>query len=147
MRDLNLPSYTFRTKNENGQDFIFDPIRKKFLVLTPEEWVRQNFIAFLISEYEYPRSLFKCEGGLTYNKLRKRSDILVFDRNGAPFFLIECKAPEIPINQKVFQQVSVYNQTVKAPFIAVTNGLQHFICKIDFEKSSYEFLEEIPRMC
>lgn len=146
MRQLNLPPYQFRTKEEEGTTFIFDQIRKKFLVLTPEEWVRQNFIEFLLDEYNYPRSLFKCEEGLKYNKMLRRSDILIYDRNGHPFFLIECKAPEIKIDKKVFQQVSVYNQTLRAPFIAVTNGLEHYICKIDLAVGEYEFMNEIPAL-
>ncbi len=146
MQKLNLPSYTFRTKQEEGVTYIFDKIRKKFLVLTPEEWVRQHFNEYLIEEHQYPRALFKCEGGLKYNKLSKRSDILIYDRDGKPFFLIECKAPKVKLDQSVFQQVSVYNQTIKAPYIAITNGLQHFICKIDLQKGTYDFVNEIPEM-
>jgi hypothetical protein len=129
MHKLNLPSINATLKKEEGKVLIFDVIRKKYIVLTPEEWVRQHFIQYLISELKYPRSLFRIEGSLTYNKLQKRSDILVFGRNGKPWMLIECKSADIRLSQKAFNQVAVYNMTVNAKYLAVTNGMAHF-CRL-----------------
>ena len=126
MYKLNLPDYDPSLKKENGKVWIFDVIRKKYIVLTPEEWVRQHFINYLIAELKYPKSLFRIEGSLTYNKLQKRSDILVFNRNGKAWMLIECKSPTIKLNQKAFNQVAVYNMTLGAKYLAVTNGMAHF---------------------
>jgi len=126
MYKLNLPDYDPSLKKENGKVWIFDVIRKKYIVLTPEEWVRQHFINYLIAELKYPKSLFRIEGSLSYNKLQKRSDILVFDRNGKAWLLIECKSPTIKLNQKAFNQVAVYNMTLGAKYLAVTNGMAHF---------------------
>ncbi|MBS1682702.1 MAG: type I restriction enzyme HsdR N-terminal domain-containing protein [Bacteroidetes bacterium] len=132
MFKLNLPQFNPTLKKEQGKVWIFDGIRKKYLVLTPEEWVRQHFINYLIMEMKYPKSLFRIEGSLTYNKLQKRSDILIFDRAGKPWMLIECKSPTIKLNQKAFNQVAVYNMTLDAKYLAVTNGMAHFC----FEKAS-----------
>ncbi|MBI1769809.1 MAG: type I restriction enzyme HsdR N-terminal domain-containing protein [Bacteroidetes bacterium] len=126
MYQLNLPPFNPSLKKEEGKVWIFDGIRKKYLVLTPEEWVRQHFINYLITELKYPKSLFRIEGSLTYNKLQKRSDILIFDRAGKAWMLIECKSPTIKLNQKAFNQVAVYNMTLGAKYLAVTNGMAHF---------------------
>ena len=144
MQELNLPPYEYRIQEIDGKTHIFDPLRKKLLVLTPEEWVRQHFVHFLIEHKNYPKSLIKCESGLVYNQLQKRTDIIVYDRNGKPFLLVECKAATVKIDQKVFNQVAIYNQTVKAPFICVTNGLKTFVCQINFEESSSVFLNHLP---
>jgi len=126
MVQLNLPSFAVKLKNSNGKVWIFDCIRKKYVVLTPEEWVRQHFIAYLTEVLKYPRSLIKVEAGLTYNQLTKRSDLIVFNREGKPWMVIECKAPEVDLTESTAQQVSVYNATLKASYVAVTNGLRHF---------------------
>jgi predicted type IV restriction endonuclease len=126
---LNLPSFTPSLKKEEGKVWIFDIIRKKHIVLTPEEWVRQHFIHYMINDLKYPRSLFRIEGSLTYNKLQKRSDILLRDRGGKPWMLVECKSPAIKLTQKAFNQIAVYNMTIGAKFIAVTNGMVHFCCE------------------
>lgn len=141
---LNLPQYPFRLKQENNTTCIFDEIRKKFLVLTPEEWVRQHFVQFLVREKQYPKSLVKLEGGLKLNSLQKRSDILLFNNLGKKIALVECKAPSIKISQETFDQVARYNFVHRVPYLIVTNGLKHFCAKIDFEKESYTFLEELP---
>ncbi|MGV8878193.1 MAG: type I restriction enzyme HsdR N-terminal domain-containing protein [Sphingobacteriaceae bacterium] len=141
---LNLPAHPFRITSQGGQLFVFDEIRKKELVLTPEEWVRQHFVQFLIRQKKYPRSLIKLEGGLKFNGMAKRSDILVYDRTGAKRLLIECKAPVIKITQSVFDQIARYNFVHKVPFLAVTNGLEHYFCHINFEKKSYVFLQDLP---
>ncbi|NOS91311.1 MAG: type I restriction enzyme HsdR N-terminal domain-containing protein [Cyclobacteriaceae bacterium] len=144
MQKLNLPEINATLKKEYGKVWIFDMIRKKYIVLTPEEWVRQHFIHYLIHELHYPRSLFRIESSLTYNKLQKRSDILIFDRDGKPWMLIECKSADIRLSQKAFNQVAVYNMTVNAKYIAVTNGMVHFCCEAATEGKEALFLENFP---
>lgn len=144
MIQLNLPNFDYKIKNEENQKFIFDIIRKKYILITPEEWVRQHFIHFLINQLSYSKGLLKVEGGLRYNRLSKRSDILVYDRNASPFMLIECKAPEVKISQAVFEQAALYNKTIKAEYLTITNGLRHFCCKIDHENGSYSFTKNLP---
>lgn len=143
MQELNLPFYNITLKEENGKQFIYDDIRKKYLSLTPEEWVRQNFIKYLISEKNVPASLIVIEKGLKLNELSKRADILIY-KDSSPILLVECKAPKVKITQDTFDQISRYNLTFKVPYLIVTNGLNHYCCKIDFEKNNYTFLEEIP---
>jgi hypothetical protein len=126
MFELNLPKYSPSIRKDAGKIWIFDSIRKKYVVLTPEEWVRQHFINYLISDLNYPKSLFRIEGSIVYNKLQKRSDILIHARSGKPWMLIECKAPNIKLTQKAFNQVAVYNMSVGAKFIAVTNGMVQY---------------------
>jgi len=141
---LNLPQYPFRLKEENNTTHIFDDIRKKFLVLTPEEWVRQHFVQFLIREKKYPRSLIKLEGGLKLNSRQKRSDILIFNTSGEKIVLVECKAPSVKISQAAFDQVARYNAIHRVKYLVVSNGLSHFCCEIDFENDNYSFLKELP---
>ncbi len=144
MYKLNLPVFEPSLKKEQGKIWIFDGIRKKYIVLTPEEWVRQHFINYLITELKYPKSLFRIEGSLTYNKLQKRSDILVFDRNGKAWMLIECKSPTIKLNQKAFNQVAVYNMTLGAKYLAVTNGMAHFCFEAASHGNEPKTLNEFP---
>ncbi len=144
MRKLNLPDIKATLKKEEGKVWIFDMIRKKYIILTPEEWVRQHFIHYLILELHYPRSLFRIEGSLTYNKLQKRSDILIFDRAGKPWMLIECKAADIRLSQKAFNQVAVYNMTVNAKYLAVTNGMAHYCCEASKQGETPVFLDAFP---
>ncbi|MBS1488373.1 MAG: type I restriction enzyme HsdR N-terminal domain-containing protein [Bacteroidetes bacterium] len=145
MYKLNLPAYEVSLKKENGKVWIFDGIRKKFLVLTPEEWVRQHFIQYLITEMKYPKSLFRIEGSLLYNRLQKRSDILVFNRSGKPWMLVECKSPTIKLNQKAFNQVAVYNMTLGAKYLAVTNGMAHFCFEAAIPGHEPKTLEHFPQ--
>ncbi len=128
MYKLNLPEPALSLKKEEGKVYIFDIIRKKYVVLTPEEWVRQHFIHFLINDLKYPRSLFRIEGALSYNRMQKRSDILVRNREGKPWMLVECKSPTIKLTQKAFNQIAVYNMTIGATYLAVTNGMVHYCC-------------------
>ena len=129
MFKLNLPEFKVATRKEDGKVWIFDMIRKKYIVLTPEEWVRQHFIHYLINHLKYPKSLFRIEGSLTYNKLQKRSDIVIHDREGKAWMLVECKAPNIKLTQKAFNQVAVYNMTIGARYVAVTNGMVQYCFK------------------
>lgn len=144
MQKLNFPSYTFRFKNSENKVSIFDAVRKKFIILTPEEWVRQHVVQFLLEEKKYPKSLINVEKVLLVNGLRKRYDVVVFNPDGTIFILIECKAPEVRITQAVFDQIARYNMTLEAEFLMVTNGLNHYFCLMDFENEKYEFLKELP---
>jgi hypothetical protein len=141
---LNLPKIDLSLKKEEGKVLIFDIIRKKYIVLTPEEWVRQHFVHFLITELKYPKSLFRIEGALAYNRMQKRSDILVRDREGKPWMLIECKSPDIKLTQKAFNQVSVYNMTIGAKYLAVTNGMVHYCCEAPVAGGEAKFLNDFP---
>jgi len=144
MIELNLPSYKFKVKSSENKRLIFDNIRKKYVVITPEEWVRQHYVSYLISEKKYPQSLIAIEKQMLVNGLKKRTDILIFNREGKPEIIVECKAPSIPITQTTFDQIARYNLKLNANFLVVTNGLQHFYCKMDFENERYLFLEDIP---
>jgi hypothetical protein len=141
---LNLPVFDATLKKEQGKVYIFDNIRKKYLVLTPEEWVRQHFINYLIQDHKYPKSLIRIEGGVSYNKLQKRSDILIYNRQGKPWMLIECKSPTIKLSQKAFNQVAVYNMTIGAKYVAVTNGIIHYCYAGTNEGGEVIFLDEFP---
>jgi hypothetical protein len=144
MYTLNLPSFEYQLKKAEDRVWIFDVLRKKYLVLTPEEWVRQHFVHHLINDLGYPRALIRLEGGLSYNQLSKRSDIVVFDRQGAPWMVIECKAPTQPINQSTLRQASVYNTTLRASYLVVTNGLAHYYFGINWQENKTERLEVMP---
>jgi hypothetical protein len=144
MQKLNLPTYNFKIKNNENKILIFDVIRKKYMVLTPEEWVRQHFVHFLMDEKKYPISLIALEKQLILNNLKKRSDILVFNKSGKPEIIVECKAPKVKITQATFDQIARYNLKLKATYLIVTNGLNHFFCKMDFENETYIFLQDVP---
>ncbi len=144
MQQLNFPEYTFRFKNSENKVSIFDEIRKKFIILNPEEWVRQHVVQFLIIEKKYPKSYINVEKVLKINELTKRYDIVIFDSEGKIHLLVECKAPEIKINQTTFDQIARYNLTLKAKYLMVTNGLNNYFCKMDFENEQYIFLESLP---
>ena len=144
MKKLNFPVYSFRFKNSENKVAIFDEIRKKFILLTPEEWVRQHTIQFLLNENQYPKSYINVEKLIKINDLSKRYDVVVFQPNGEIFLLIECKAPEVPISQNTFDQIARYNLVLKAKYLMVTNGLNHYFCQMDFENEKYDFLKELP---
>nr|WP_299033199.1 type I restriction enzyme HsdR N-terminal domain-containing protein [uncultured Tenacibaculum sp.] len=144
MQKLNLPSYTFKLKSNENKTLIFDNLRKKYVVLTPEEWVRQHFVQWLIQERNYPVSLIAIEKQLVINNLKKRTDIVVFTSDGHPNIIVECKAPHIPITQDTFDQIARYNLKLDANYLIVTNGLQHFFCMLDKENETYVFLRDIP---
>lgn len=144
MQQLNFPTYNFRFKNSENKTAIFDEIRKKFIILTPEEWVRQNVVQYLLQEKNYPKSLINVEKLLKINGLVKRYDVVVFNKDGSIFILIECKAPEIRIAQTTFDQIARYNMTLQSEYLMVTNGLNHYFCRMDFENERYTFLRELP---
>lgn len=144
MEKLNLPEYDFRIQTEEGKQMIFDVIRKKFVVLTPEEWVRQNFIQFLKTEKNYPVSLMAVEKQIMVNGKQRRFDLLIYSRNGQPHLIAEFKAPNVKISQETFDQVVRYNMALRVHRVVVSNGMQHFACEIDYNRNSYSFLREIP---
>ncbi|MCD8407533.1 type I restriction enzyme HsdR N-terminal domain-containing protein [Tenacibaculum dicentrarchi] len=144
MQKLNLPTYKFRLKSNENKTLIFDNLRKKYLVLTPEEWVRQHFVQFLIEEKKYPVTLIALEKQLTINNLKKRTDIVIFSSDGTPNIIVECKAPKIKIAQDTFDQIARYNLKLNANYLIVTNGLEHYFCQLDKENETYIFLRDIP---
>ncbi|MEM0543583.1 type I restriction enzyme HsdR N-terminal domain-containing protein [Flavobacterium sp. j3] len=144
MQKLNFPSYSFRFKNSENKVSIFDDIRKKFIILNAEEWVRQHTIQFLLQEKSYPKSHLNVEKIVKLNDLTKRYDIVVFQPNGELFLLVECKATNVKITQETFDQIARYNLKLKAKYLMVTNGLNHYFCQMDFENEKYIFLPELP---
>ncbi len=144
MQDLNLPKYSFKIKNEDGKIFIFDCIRKKYLYLSPEEWVRQNFIMYLKEKKGYPSSLIAVEMTIDLLNTKKRCDIVLFNIYGEPNIIVECKSPKVNISRRTFDQISRYNMSLKTDMIIVTNGLEHYFCRIDHKNKCYNFLKDIP---
>jgi hypothetical protein len=144
MDPLNLPTYFFRIKEENGKKYIFDEIRRRFVVLSPEEWVRQHLVKYLSTIKSYPQQLMAIEKGFTQFRRKQRYDILIFNRNGEPLMIVECKAPGVEINQNVFDQASRYNLRHKASYILISNGINHYCCHIGPDSRQYRFLNEIP---
>ena len=144
MQKLNFPTYSFRFKNSENKISIFDTIRKKFVILQPEEWVRQHCIQYLIDVKGYPKSLINIEKELIVNDLKKRYDIVVFNSDGSIHLIVECKSHTITINQKTFDQIAQYNLVLNATYLMVTNGLNHYYCQMDFKNECYQFLNDIP---
>jgi hypothetical protein len=144
MQKLHFSDFNFRFQKKETTILIFDEIRKKFTVLTPEEWVRQHVVHFLTYEKKYPKSLISVEKVITINGLKKRYDIVVYDTNGQVLILIECKAPHIKTSQNTFDQIARYNKALNAPFLMVTNGLNHYFCKMDFDNECYIFIKNLP---
>ena len=142
MKTLNLPPFDFRINTE--EQTIFDPQRKKYVALLPEEWVRQHFVQYMINQLGYPSGLIKVEFGIKYNHLSKRPDVLCFDRSGEPLLLVECKSFDIQITKKVFEQAAVYNKVLQCPYAVVTNGLQHFCWQQNTQTGLTQFLNAIP---
>jgi len=141
---LNFPKYNFRFKSNENKTLIFDIVRKKFIELSPEEWVRQHTIHFLISEKKYPLSHINVEKQIKLNDTIKRYDIVVFNSEGSIQLIVECKAPQIKINQQVFDQIARYNFVLQANYLMVTNGIEHYYCQMDIDNKRYNFLKEIP---
>ena len=144
MQPLNLPTYKFKIKSNENKYSIFDIVRKKYVILTPEEWVRQHIIHLLIEEKKYPISLIAVEKKITINNLTKRPDIIIFNTKGKPHIIVECKAPTVNITQNTFDQIARYNLKLNSSLLVVTNGLKHYYCEMDFEKEKYVFLKDIP---
>ncbi|MGB5363475.1 MAG: type I restriction enzyme HsdR N-terminal domain-containing protein [Aureibaculum sp.] len=143
MISLNLPKVEFKIKSNENKQFIFDIIRKKYVTLNPEEWVRQHILHYLTTNKNYPKSLIAVEKQMTVNNLKKRFDILVFNNKGLPEIIVECKAPDTHITQDVFDQIARYNLKLNAEYLMVSNGLKHYFCKLDTINERYVFLEDI----
>jgi len=144
MRQLNFKQYSFRFKNRENKPLIFDVVRKKFMVLTPEEWVRQNTIQYLVKELNIPLSLINVEKQIKLHGTLKRYDIVTFNPDGSIHLIVECKADSIKISQDTFDQIARYNLVLKSTFLMVTNGMDHYYCKMDLQNQRYSFLETLP---
>ncbi|WP_426430627.1 type I restriction enzyme HsdR N-terminal domain-containing protein [Winogradskyella sp. HB-48] len=144
MQKLNFPQFEYRFKSTENKVSIFDVIRKKFIVLQPEEWVRQHCVHYLIKEKNYPKSLINVEKELNINGLKKRYDIVIFNSDGSILLIVECKSYEVIINQDTFDQIARYNLALNAEFLMVTNGLNHYYCQMDIKAERYQFLKDIP---
>lgn len=144
MNRLNLPPYEIKMKQTNGKTYILDILRRKFIALTPEEWVRQHFIHYLINYKGYPSALLANEIELTVGQKKLRCDSVLYTRQLQPRMIIEYKAPTIQITQKTFNQIFAYNTLLHAEYLVVSNGMNHYCCKIDYEKKSYSFLKDLP---
>ncbi len=144
MQPLGFPRYNFRFKSRENTRYIFDIIRKKFVVLQPEEWVRQHVIHYLIQDKGYPKSLINVEKSIQLHGITKRYDVVVFSTQGEISILVECKAPNIPVTQTTFDQIARYNMALRAKYLLVTNGLEHYCCQMDHAQEKYTFLAQIP---
>lgn len=144
MLSLNLPAFETKITTREGKNVIFDVIRKRFVALTPEEWVRQHFVNFLITHKGFPQTLMANEVNLNLNGTKKRCDTVLYKRDLSARMIIEYKAPHIEITQQVFDQITRYNMVLKVDYLIVSNGLQHYCCLIDYTNQSYTFLKDIP---
>lgn len=144
MLSLNLPTFAAKVKEKDGKHIIFDPVRRKFVALTPEEWVRQHFVNYLITNKGYPKELLANEVPLKLNGTSKRCDTVAYNRFLTPLMIVEYKAPHIEITSSVFDQIVRYNMVLHVRYLAVSNGISHFCCKINYENQTYSFLEGIP---
>ncbi|MBE6295306.1 MAG: type I restriction enzyme HsdR N-terminal domain-containing protein [Bacteroidales bacterium] len=144
MLSLNLPKYETKICERDGKLQIFDPLRKCHVALTPEEWVRQHFVNFLIESRGFPAALMANEVAITVNGMKRRCDTVVYDKQLQPRIIVEYKAPTVKITKEVFAQISRYNLTLKVDYLIVSNGLQHYCCRMDYPNNSYTFLQEIP---
>ncbi|QKX06340.1 type I restriction enzyme HsdR N-terminal domain-containing protein [Aquimarina sp. TRL1] len=144
MVKLNFPNYNFRFKNSENKVSIFDRIRKKFIILTPEEWVRQHVVHFLIEHKKYPESLINVEKMIKVNGLTKRYDVIVYKPNGEINVIVECKSDKVKITQEVFDQIARYNLVLNADYLMISNGLNHYYCQMDYQEQCYSFLRDLP---
>ena len=144
MYELNLPKYGIKIANEHGHQTIFDVLRRKYVALTPEEWVRQHFVHYLIEHKGYPQSLMANEIQLAIGNKKLRCDSVLYDRSLKPRMIIEYKAPTVNITQKVFDQITIYNMLLHVDYLVVSNGIKHYCCRMDYENQKYLFLEDIP---
>lgn len=144
LQQLNFPKFSFRFKNSENKISIFDVIRKRFVILQPEEWVRQHCLHYLIENKGFPKSLINVEKEIDIFTIKKRYDIVVFNPDGSIHLIVECKSPYINIDQSTFDQIAQYNLTLKANYLMVTNGLNHYYCQINFIEEKYQFLKDIP---
>lgn len=145
MVELNIPTQDIDIKIIESKNYIFDLIRKKYLILTPEEWVRQNLVRYFINDLNYPKGLIKTESSLKYNNLKKRSDILIFNNDMTHFLVVECKSYKLKLNKSHLSQSAMYNKIYKSKYVMISNGLDHIVCKYDWNNDSFEFMKSIPK--
>jgi hypothetical protein len=145
LKELSLPPYSFKITGEPGSEMIFDQVRRRFVRLTPEEWVRQNFIQYLVSEGDYPLGLIGVEIAFSINRLKRRVDMLIHDRTGKPVMIVECKSPDVQLSDEVFEQIATYNIRFRVPYLVVTNGIIHYACRMDFDNNRPVYLNVIPQ--
>lgn len=141
---LQFSKYNFQIKTEPGRQLIFDIVRKKYVTLTPEEWVRQYILHYLIYDHKYPKSLISVEKKVAVNGLPKRTDIVLYNREAQPKIIVECKSPDVALSQKTFEQVARYNLTLQVPMLWVTNGAMHYLCRLSFTGEEHTFLQKLP---
>ena len=144
MVDLNIPEQNIEIKSINSKNYIFDLIRKKHLVLTPEEWVRQNLVSYFINDLNYPKGLIKTESSLKYNNLKKRSDILIYNNDMTHYMIVECKSYKMKLNKSHLNQSAIYNKIYRSRYLMVSNGMKHIVCEYDWEKETFKFRSSIP---
>ena len=144
MLSLNLPAFDVKVAERDGRTVIFDAIRRRYVALTPEEWVRQHFVHFLLEHKGYPQALMANEVQVLLNGTKKRCDTVLYRRDLTARMIVEYTAPDVEITQKVFDQITRYNMVLKVDYLIVSNGLQHYCCRINYEKNSYTFLQDIP---
>ncbi|MCB0515511.1 MAG: type I restriction enzyme HsdR N-terminal domain-containing protein [Chitinophagales bacterium] len=144
IENLNFPPAEIPQKVVNNKTYLYDIVRRKYVVSGPEEWVRQHLLHFLIFHKNYPKNLISVEKGVKVLAQHRRYDIVVYNSNGVPCLLAECKSYKIALNQKTFNQATLYNLNQKVPYLLITNGLQHFCCKIDFATKTFSYLQDIP---
>jgi hypothetical protein len=142
MKPLNLPTYSFNIKSENSSKLIFDPCRLKWVALTPEEWVRQNFVRYMLEELGYPAGLISTEMSIKINGMKRRCDIVVHNRSGLPVLITECKAPDVILGQSVFDQANSYNWALGVPFLVITNGMKHYC--LESSEGKFKFRDNFP---
>ena len=145
MVDLNIPEQNIEIKSINSKNYIFDLIRKKHLVLTPEEWVRQNLVSYFINDLHYPKGLIKTESSLKYNNLKKRSDILIYNNDMTHFMIVECKSYKMKLNKSHLNQSAMYNKIYRGRYLMVSNGMEHIVCEYDWENETFKFRNSIPK--
>ena len=145
MVDLNIPEQNIEIKNINSKNYIFDLIRKKHLVLTPEEWVRQNLVSYFINDLNYPKGLIKTESSLKYNNLKKRSDILIYNNDMTHYMIVECKSYKMKLNKSHLNQSAIYNKIYRSKYLMVSNGMEHIVCEYDWENKTFKFRNSIPK--
>ena len=144
MLSLNLPPFDIKIQQRDGKSFIFDPLRKKYIALTPEEWVRQHFVHLLTDYKGYPKGLLANEVQLNLNGTKKRCDTVLFNKDLSARMIVEYKAPTVEITQAVFDQITRYNMVLKVEYLIVSNGINHYCCRIDYSTMKYTFLPDIP---
>ncbi|MBR2637906.1 MAG: type I restriction enzyme HsdR N-terminal domain-containing protein [Bacteroidaceae bacterium] len=144
MFSLNLPDYNTKISTKDNKPVIFDDLRRCYVALTPEEWVRQHFVHYLIEQHNYPASLMANEVSLILNNTKRRCDTVVYDRTLNPRIIIEYKAPSVKIDQKVFSQISRYNIVLRVDYLIISNGINHYCCRMDYINNTYSFIKEIP---